>query len=101
MAQIQAEITDAPAEIMQLDLASQASIRQFADTFKTNYDRLDILANNAGIMWTPYSKTEDGFESQLGTNHLGHFTLTGLLIDLILKTLGARVVNVSSMGDTT
>ena len=94
--QIQAEIPNAPAEIMQLDLASQKSVRQFADAFKAKYDRLDVLANNAGIMMVPYGVTEDGFERQFGTNHLGHFALTGLLIDLLIKTPGARVVNVSS-----
>lgn len=96
--QILAEIPTAEAEILSLDLASQKSIHRFADAFKTKYDRLDVLANNAGIMWPPYSKTEDGFESQFGTNHLGHFALTGLLIDHLLKTPRARVVNVSSVG---
>jgi NAD(P)-dependent dehydrogenase (short-subunit alcohol dehydrogenase family) len=96
--QIQAEITDAPVEFMQLDLASLASVRRFADEFTAKYDRLDVLVNNAGIMMNPYSRTEDGFESQFGTNHLGHFALTGLLIDLLLKTSGSRVVNVSSGG---
>lgn len=98
LAQIKAEIPDAQAEIMSLDLASQASVRQFADAFKAKYDRLDVLVNNAGIMMVPYATTEDGFESQFATNHLGHFALTGLLIDLLLKTLGSRVVNVSSGG---
>ena len=95
---IQAEVPSAKAEIMQLDLASQGSIRQFADAFKAKYDRLDVLTNNAGIMMVPYGTTEDGFERQFGTNHLGHFALTGLLIDLLLKTQGSRVVNISSMG---
>ncbi len=98
LSQIQAEIPNAPAEIMQLDLASQASIRQFAGEFKANYGRLDVLANNAGIMMVPYGTTEDGFERQFGTNHLGHFALTGLLLDTLLATPGARVVNVSSAG---
>jgi NAD(P)-dependent dehydrogenase (short-subunit alcohol dehydrogenase family) len=96
--QIQAEVPNAWTEIMGLDLASQASIRKFADEFKTKYDRLDVLVNNAGIMMVPYSTTEDGFESQFATNHLGHFALTGLLINLLLKTPGSRVVNVSSTG---
>jgi NAD(P)-dependent dehydrogenase (short-subunit alcohol dehydrogenase family) len=96
LAAIQAEIPDAKAEIMQLDLASQASVHQFADAFKAKYDQLDILVNNAGIMMVPYGTTEDGFERQLGTNHLGHFALTGLLFDLLVNTAGARVVNVSS-----
>ena len=95
---IQAELPTAQAEIMPLDLASQASVRQFAAAFKAKYDQLDILVNNAGIMMVPYATTEDGFESQFATNHLGHFALTGLLIDLLLKTPASRVVNVSSTG---
>jgi NAD(P)-dependent dehydrogenase (short-subunit alcohol dehydrogenase family) len=98
LTQIQAEIPDASAEIMHLDLANLKSVHQFADVFKAKYDRLDVLLNNAGIMMVPYGTTEDGFERQFGTNHLGHFALTGLLIDLLLKTPDARVVNVSSTG---
>ena len=98
LAEIQAEIPDAPAEIMLLDLASQASVHQFAAAFKAKYDQLDILVNNAGIMWAPYGTTVDGFETHFATNHLGHFALTGLLIDLLLATAGSRVVNVSSTG---
>ena len=67
------------AIVMQLDLASQKSVRQFAEAFKPNYDRLNVLLNNAGIMWVPYGKTEDGFERQFGTNHLGHFALTAII----------------------
>ncbi|MBN1669125.1 MAG: SDR family NAD(P)-dependent oxidoreductase, partial [Anaerolineales bacterium] len=96
--QIRAEIPEAAAEIMPLDLASLASVRQFAEQFKAQYARLDILLNNAGIMMVPYGLTEDGFERQLGTNHLGHFALTGLLIDLLMATPGSRVVNISSNG---
>ena len=95
---IQIEIPDAQAEIMQLDLASLESVRQFAEAFKAKYDRLDVLLNNAGIMMVPYGETKDGFERQFGTNHLGHFALTGLLIDLLSETPGSRVVNVSSNG---
>jgi len=98
LADIQTEIPHAQVEAMQLDLASQASIHQFAGAFKANYDQLDVLVNNAGIMMTPYGTTEDGFEQQFGTNHLGHFALTGLLIDLLLKTPSSRVVTVSSTG---
>lgn len=96
LAYIQAEVPDAAVEIMKLDLASLDSVRQFAADFKEKYDRLDILVNNAGIMMVPYGTTEDGFERQFGTNHLGHFALTGLLIERLLDTPGARVVNVSS-----
>lgn len=98
LAEIQAEIPDAPVEIMQLDLASLSSVRQFAEAFQAKYDRLDVLVNNAGIMMVPYGTTEDGFERQLGTNHLGHFALTGLLFDLLINTPASRVVNVSSTG---
>lgn len=98
LSEILAEIPNAPAEIMSLDLANLASVHQFAAEFKTKYDRLDVLVNNAGIMMVPYATTEDGFESQFGTNHLGHFALTGLLLELLLKTPGSRVVNVSSTG---
>ncbi|MCB8984456.1 MAG: SDR family oxidoreductase [Ardenticatenaceae bacterium] len=96
LAEIRAEIPDARAEIMELDLANLASVRQFAAAFQAQYDRLDVLINNAGIMMVPYGTTADGFERQLGTNHLGHFALTGLLFDLLIQTPGARVVNVSS-----
>jgi len=96
LAQILAAVPNAPAEIMHLDLASQASVHQFVSEFKKKYAKLDVLVNNAGIMMVPYSTTEDGFESQFGTNHLGHFALTGLLIDSLLNTSGSRVVNISS-----
>jgi NAD(P)-dependent dehydrogenase (short-subunit alcohol dehydrogenase family) len=93
---IQKEIPDAKLKFIELNLASLASIRDFAETFKSSYDQLDILLNNAGIMMVPYGKTIDGFENTIGTNHLGHFALTGLLLDRLSKTPGARVVNVSS-----
>jgi NAD(P)-dependent dehydrogenase (short-subunit alcohol dehydrogenase family) len=81
---------------MELDLASLASIRQFAEVFKLNHDQLHILVNSAGVMATPRRTTVDGFELQFGTNHLGHFALTGLLLDVLLKTPNSRVVTVSS-----
>lgn len=96
--EILAEIPGAPAEIMPLDLASLTSVRHFAAEFKAKFGRLDLLVNNAGIMMVPYGRTEDDFERQMGTNHLGHFALTGLLLDRIMATPGARVVNVSSAG---
>ena len=83
-------------KVMQLDLGDLESVKKFAAEFKINHTKLDVLLNNAGIMMTPYFTTKDGFEGQLGTNHLGHFALTGLLLDLALKTPGARIVNVSS-----
>lgn len=83
--------------IIAVDLMNLSSVRSFVKKFKENYNRLDILINNAGIMMNPYSVTNDGFESQMGTNHLGHFALTGLLLDLILNTPNSRVVTVSSL----
>lgn len=85
-------------EVMQLDLQDFNSIKKFSELCKTHFSKLDVILNNAGIMTTPYFKTKEGLEGQLGTNHFGHFMLTGLLLDLIRKTPGARVVNVSSMG---
>ena len=98
LAKIQAEIPGAQAETMHLDLASLISIHEFAQAFTAKYDRLDVLLNNAGIMMVPYTRTEDGFKSQVGTNHMGHFALTGQLIDILEKTPGSRVVNISSGG---
>ena len=89
-------IPGAEVEAMHLDLGSLASVREFAEKILNQEDRLDLLINNAGVMMPPYGLTKDGFELQFGTNHLGHFALTGLLLPLILKTKGSRVVNVSS-----
>src|SRR5208337_2577353 len=83
-------------EAMTLDLASLASVRAFGEAFRARHQRLDALCNNAGVMALPYRKTSDGFEMQLGTNHLGHFALTGALLEVLRATPGARVVNVSS-----
>lgn len=83
-------------ELELLDLSSLASVRDFAERIKGRYERIDLLINNAGVMMPPASKTAEGFELQFGTNHLGHFALTGLLMDLILATGGSRVVTVSS-----
>ena len=81
---------------MELDLADLKSIRRFADAVRAAYPALHGLCNNAGVMAIPYRKTADGFEMQFGTNHLGHFALTGLLLERLLATPGARVVSVSS-----
>src|SRR5207245_8136139 len=77
-----------------LDLADLSTVRAFAKDFDA--DRLDLLINNAGVMALPYGRTADGFETQFGVNHLGHFALTGLLLPHLLATPGARVVSVSS-----
>jgi NAD(P)-dependent dehydrogenase (short-subunit alcohol dehydrogenase family) len=87
----------ADIKVMEIDLTNLNSIKSFVVKFKQNHTKLDILLNNAGIMMVPYSLTKDGFESQIGTNHLGHFALTGLLLDLLKSTPKSRVVNVSSM----
>ncbi len=82
--------------VMALDLSDLKSVRAFAESFLASHDRLDILINNAGVMALPPRKTVDGFEMQFGTNHLGHFALTGLLLPALKKTPGTRVVTVSS-----
>jgi len=97
---IKAGYQNADVRVMELDLADLESIRNFAAEFKSNFSRLDLLINNGGVMMPPYSKTADGFELQFGTNHLGHFALTGLLLDLIEKTHDSRIVNVSSGSHT-
>lgn len=91
-------LPDADLSVRVLDLASLASIAAFAEEFTAGPGRLDLLVNNAGVMNLPQRQTEDGFEMQFGTNHLGHFALTGLLLDRLLPTPGSRVVTVSSVG---
>ena len=81
-----------------LDLSSLDSIHTAADALRSAYPRIDLLINNAGVMYTPKRVTKDGFEMQFGTNHLGHFALTGLLLGHMLPVRGSRVVTVSSMG---
>jgi NAD(P)-dependent dehydrogenase (short-subunit alcohol dehydrogenase family) len=87
----------APIALLALDLADLVSVRRAADEFRAGHDHLDLLINNAGVMGTPYRQTADGFELQMATNHLGHFALTGLLLDRLRATKGARVVTVSSL----
>ncbi|MBX3025298.1 SDR family oxidoreductase [bacterium] len=94
--QIHARHPRARTTLMALDLSSLADIRRFAAALREAQPRLDVLMNNAGVMALPYRQTADGFEMQFGTNHLGHFALTGLLLDRLLETAGARVVTVSS-----
>jgi NAD(P)-dependent dehydrogenase (short-subunit alcohol dehydrogenase family) len=88
----------AAVTLQELDLTSLSSVRAAADQLRSKHDGIDLLINNAGVMWTPKSITKDGFELQFGTNHLGHFALTGLLLDRLLPTQGSRVVTVSSVG---
>jgi NAD(P)-dependent dehydrogenase (short-subunit alcohol dehydrogenase family) len=97
LAQVKDEAPGARVEVMPLDLADLASVRKFAAEFTARYPHLDLLCNNAGVMAVPYAKTKDGFEMQVGVNHFGHFALTGLLLDKLKATPGARVVNVASM----
>jgi NAD(P)-dependent dehydrogenase (short-subunit alcohol dehydrogenase family) len=89
---------NATVETLQLDLASLASVRAAAAEFLGRHDRLDLLINNAGVMCTPFGRTADGFETQFGTNHLGHFLVTNLLQPALLAAGEARVVNLSSNG---
>ena len=84
--------------VRELDLTSLDSVRAAAADLRTTHPRIDLLINNAGVMYTPQQTTRDGFEMQFGTNHLGHFALTGLLLDLLLPVPGSRVVTVSSTG---
>ncbi|EXG81180.1 SDR family NAD(P)-dependent oxidoreductase [Cryptosporangium arvum] len=84
--------------VQALDLSSLESVRTAADSLRSAYPRIDLLINNAGVMYTPKQTTRDGFELQFGTNHLGHFAFTGLLLDRLLPVPGSRVVTVSSVG---
>jgi NAD(P)-dependent dehydrogenase (short-subunit alcohol dehydrogenase family) len=82
--------------ILQLDLGSLASVRAAADRLRTDHPRIDLLINNAGVMGTPYGHTADGFELQFGTNHLGHFAFTGLVLDALRSVPDSRIVTVTS-----
>lgn len=90
------EDSDAKLDLMKLDLSSLNSIRDFSISARNKYDHFDILINNAGVMFTPFLRTEDGFEFQFGTNYLGHFALTGLLLPSIVKVKGSRIVTMCS-----
>lgn len=96
-AEILKEIPSGNLQLMTLDLSDLSSIKEFAQNFQNKLESLDGLINNAGVMALPYCQTKDGFEMQLGTNHLGHFALTGQLLPVLLKTSNSRIVNVSSM----
>ena len=90
---VRADAPDASLEVRELDLASLDSVGRFADDLE---GPVDLLVNNAGVMWGPYRETEDGFEAQFGINHLGHFELTGLVLDRLRDAESPRVVTVSS-----
>jgi NAD(P)-dependent dehydrogenase (short-subunit alcohol dehydrogenase family) len=93
-----ARIAAPEVSVQQLDLTSLDSIRTAAAELRAAHPRIDLLVNNAGVMYTPKQATKDGFELQFGTNHLGHFALTGLLLDALLPVPGSRVVTLSSVG---
>jgi NAD(P)-dependent dehydrogenase (short-subunit alcohol dehydrogenase family) len=88
--------TGAPPDVVSLDLADLDSVHACAKQVLADVDRLDVLMNNAGVMAIPLRRTAQGFEAQLGTNHLGHFALTGLLLPALLRADAGRVVNTSS-----
>uniref|UniRef100_A0A8C4QDE2 Retinol dehydrogenase 14b n=1 Tax=Eptatretus burgeri TaxID=7764 RepID=A0A8C4QDE2_EPTBU len=94
--EIRQDMPDAKLVFKHLDLASISSIRTFCDEVVHEEPRLDVLVNNAGVFRCPYAKTEEGFEMQFGVNHLGHFLLTNLLLDLLKRSAPSRVVVVSS-----
>ncbi|MBN7483420.1 SDR family NAD(P)-dependent oxidoreductase [Mycobacteroides abscessus] len=95
---ITAAHSNADVTLQSLDLSSLESVRRASDELKARYDKIDLLINNAGVMWTEKSSTADGFELQFGTNHLGHYAFTGLLLERLLPVEGSRVVTVSSIG---
>ena len=97
-ASILKENPEASLEIMEIDLSKLASVKNFAKQFSGKFDKLDILFNNAGVMFAPKVITEDGFELHMAANHFGHFALTGLLMDKLAKAENARVISISSMG---
>jgi NAD(P)-dependent dehydrogenase (short-subunit alcohol dehydrogenase family) len=95
---IRAGAPKADVRTLRLDLGSLASVRSAAEQLRSDFPRIDLLINNAGLMMTPPGRTEDGFELQFGVNHLGHFALTGLLLDRLVTVPGSRIVTVSSVG---
>jgi NAD(P)-dependent dehydrogenase (short-subunit alcohol dehydrogenase family) len=88
---------EAQIKAWKIDLSSLKEVEKFANQFQQHHHTLDLLINNAGIMMSPYQVTEDGFENQLATNYIGHFALTGLLLPLLNRTSGSRIVTLSSL----
>lgn len=94
---ITSDSPSATVELAQLDLGDLESVERFVQQFYATHDKLDLLINNAGVMATPYRTTVSGFETQIGTNHLGHFALTGKLMSLLINSDAPRIVSVSSL----
>lgn len=93
---LRSENLEGELELLLLDLADLSTVEAFASSFRRRHDCLDLLINNAGVMVPPFGRTKDGFETQFGANHLGHFALTAHLMGLILATPESRIVNVTS-----
>ena len=98
VAEVEALVPGATLEYGVVDLADLATVRSFADTYLATHEAVDVLINNAGVMACPFGRTVDGFETQFGTNHLGHFLLTALLSPALLRGTNPRVVTLSSAG---
>ena len=96
VSEIKKDLPNASLEVMELDLASLDSISKFVYSFSKNHQKLDFLINNAGLMAMPEGKTKDGFETQFGVNHLGHWALTGRLLPYLKKGSQSRIVTVTS-----
>src|SRR4051812_27785813 len=96
MAGIRSDVPDATLQLVPLDLSSQESVRTAAEQITREHERIDLLVNNAGVMGIPEQKTADGFEMQFGVDHLGHWTLTALLMPALLRSPDARIVTVTS-----
>jgi len=97
VAEVQRRAPGSRVEALALDLADLSSIRAFAEGYKARYASLDLLCNNAGVMHLPFQKTRDGFEMQIGTNHFGHFALTGQLLESLQAAPQGRIVTVASV----
>lgn len=97
LAQLLQKLPEAQLHLMTLDLSDLASVRHFATECAQRFSHIDLLCNNAGVMALPYQLTRDGFEMQIGTNHFGHFALTGLLLEQLRAAPAARIITVASV----